>query len=216
AEGPRRIALIGAGADQGWDVEAVRRFAGRAVRTAEGRELTQLSIVLPAGTLDAADAVQAAAEGALLAAWRFSELRREDVENEGAKADLRTIDLVIDPSQMAAAERGLAAGRAIAGGQNFARTLQSRPGNVATPTHLAEQAQAMARDVGLDVEVFGMERIRQERMHALLAVNQGSDEEARFIVLRHRGAGADDPWVALVGKGLTFDAGGISIKPAQG
>lgn len=61
-----------------------------------------------------------------------------------------------------------------------------------------------------------MERIREERMHALLAVNQGSAQEARFIVLRHRGGGTEGPWVALVGKGLTFDAGGISIKPALG
>jgi leucyl aminopeptidase len=215
-EGPRRVALIGAGPDKSWDVEAVRRFAGRAVRAAEARELSDVAIVLPAGALDTADAVQGAAEGALLAAWRFTELRRPDPEDDPARSEVRTIDLVVDPDDMEAAERGLAIGRAIARGQNFARTLQSRPGNLATPTHLAEQAQAMAREVGLDVEVFGMDRIRKERMHALLAVNQGSDEEARFIVLRHQGAGKKDPWVALVGKGLTFDAGGISIKPAQG
>jgi leucyl aminopeptidase len=215
AAGPRRVAFIGAGAADGWDAEAVRRFAGRAVRAAEAREIVTVSIVVPPGSLDPAVAAQCAAEGALLAAWRFAELRRPDPEEDG-RSEVTTVELVVAPAHKAASELGLAVGRAIATGQNFARTLQSRPGNIATPTHLAEQAQAMAKEVGLEVEVFGMDRIRKERMHALLAVNQGSDEEARFIVLRHQGAGKKAPWVALVGKGLTFDAGGISIKPAQG
>jgi leucyl aminopeptidase len=216
ADGPRRVAFIGVGSRDSWDAEAMRRYAGRAVRTAEDRELDRVAILVPSGALDPAVAAQAAAEGALLASWRFGELRRADPEEDGAKTEVATIELVVEPAHRQAAERGFAVGRAIAAGQNFARTLQSRPGNLATPTHLAEQAQTMAKEVGLEVEVFGMERIRKERMFALLAVNQGSDEEARFVVLRHHGAGKKDPWVALVGKGLTFDAGGISIKPAQG
>ena len=216
SDGPRRIAFVGVGSAEAWDAEAIRRFAGRAVRAAEARELDALAIVVEPGAVDPAIAAQAAAEGALLAAWRFAELRRPDPEDDGARTELATVELVVAAAHRDAAERGLAVGRAIATGQNFARTLQSRPGNVATPTHLADQARLMAEEVGLAVEVFGMDRIRRERMHALLAVNQGSDEEARFIVLRHQGAGASDPWVALVGKGLTFDAGGISIKPAQG
>lgn len=216
-EGPRRIAFIGVGSPDMWDAEAIRRFAGLAVRTAEARELDAVAVALHPGALDPATAAQAASEGAVLAAWRFGELRTQDPEEEGGpRAEVRGLDLVVDPAHREAAERGVAVGRASAAGQNLARTLQSRPGNLATPLHLAEQAEAMAREVGLEIEVFGMERIRSERMHALLAVNQGSEQEARFIVLRHAGARATDPWVALVGKGLTFDAGGISIKPAQG
>jgi leucyl aminopeptidase len=215
-KGPERIALIGVGAASAWDAEAVRRFAGRAVRAAEARELSSVSIQLPPGALDIEQAVEAATQGLVLAAWRFTELKTTK-EEEGAPVTQVTAGaILIDPAQRKAAGEGLRVGRAIATGQNFARTLQSRPGNVATPEHLGDQAQKMAKEVGLEVEVFDMARIRKERMHALLAVNQGSDLEPRFIVLRHRGGKPKAPFLALVGKGLTFDAGGISIKPAQG
>ena len=217
ADGPRRVALIGVGKSGAWDAEALRRFAARAVRCAEDHELEACTIVVPPGRLDVARAVQAAAEGALLATWRFEELRSTTLERDsGPRTRVSVVELATDPAHRSAAEAGLSAGRAMAAGQNFARTLQSRPGNVATPAHLGTEAEAMAREVGLEVQVFGMERIREERMHALLAVNQGSEQEARFIVLRHRGGEPHGPWVALVGKGLTFDAGGISIKPAHG
>ena len=215
-QGPRRIALIGGGPSARWDAEAVRRFAGRAVRAAESRELGSVTICLqPHGMVPAA-AAQAAAEGALLASWRFGELRSTHEEDETPQVPVSAVEVAVDTAEEPAAEEGLRVGRIVAGGQNFARTLQSRPGNIATPAHLGEQAEAMAREVGLEVEVFGPERVREERMHALLAVNQGSEQEPRFIVLRHRGAATKEPPIALVGKGLTFDAGGISIKPAQG
>ena len=215
-QGPRRIAFIGGGPPERWDAEAVRRFAGRAVRAAESRELESVTICLPPHGMAPAAAVQAAAEGALLAAWRFGELRSMHEEDEAPQVPVTAVEVAIDSDLRPATEEGLRIGRIVASAQNFGRTLQSRPGNIATPVHLGEQAEAMAREVGLEVEVFGVERIRRERMHALLAVNQGSEQEPRFIVLRHRGAAAGEPPVALVGKGLTFDAGGISIKPAQG
>ena len=216
-DGPRRIVFVGVGDVDRWDAEAVRRFAGRAVRAAEARELESLAILVQPVTLDPEVAAEAAAEGALLAAWRFGDFRGEEGEEDAEPTiQIGTVELVVESGHREAAERGLSAGRAIATGQNLARTLQSRPANLATPSHLAEQAEAMAREVGLEVEVFDVDRIRSERMHALSAVSQGSEQEPRFIVLRHRGAGGGDPWVALVGKGLTFDAGGISIKPAHG
>ena len=215
-QGPRRVAFIGVGPAEKWDAEAVRRFAGRAVRAAESRELGSLGIRLSPGAIDPAVAAQAATEGAMLAAWRFTELRSSADEEGAPVTQVSAAELVVEDAHQQGAQEGLRIGRAVATGQNFARTLQSRPGNVATPQHLGEQAESMAKAVGLEVDVFGLERIRQERMHALLAVNQGSDIEPRFIVLRHRGGRAGDAFVALVGKGLTFDTGGISIKPAQG
>ena len=215
SQGPRRVAFIGVGKRDGWDLETIRRFAGRAVRAAESRELSSVSIHVTPGDLDPAEAVQAATEGAVLASWRFSELSA-DPEGENAPAvPVEEIHVVLDGDDGEAAE-GVRAGRAVANGQNFARTLQDRPGNIATPEHLGAEAEAMADELGLEVEVFDKERIQKERMFALLSVNQGSDLEPRFIVLRHRGGKADEPFVAIVGKGLTFDAGGISIKPAQG
>ncbi|MSR35203.1 MAG: leucyl aminopeptidase [Gemmatimonadetes bacterium] len=216
SKGPRRIAFVGVGSASSWDAEAVRRFAGRAVRAAEARELTSLSLYLLPGELDAAAAVQAATEGLVLAAWRFTELKSSREEDGAPVTQVSAAEIVIDDAHKPGATEGIRVGRAVATGQNFARSLQDRPGNLATPEHLGDEAEAMAREVGLEVEVFDLARIKKERMHALLAVNQGSDIEPRFIVLRHRGGKAKQPFVALVGKGLTFDAGGISIKPAQG
>jgi leucyl aminopeptidase len=104
----------------------------------------------------------------------------------------------------------------VARAQNLARTLQSRPGNVATPSHLADEARRVAAACGLGVTVFDEDRLLREGMHAILAVSQGSDQEARLIVLEHKGGTEGEAPLVLVGKGLTFDAGGISIKPAPG
>jgi leucyl aminopeptidase len=94
--------------------------------------------------------------------------------------------------------------------------LQSRPGNLATPSLIAQEAERMAGAVGLEVTVFDEARMAAEGMHAILAVSQGSEQEARLVVLEHKGGKTGDPPLVLVGKGLSFDAGGISIKPAAG
>src|SRR5438034_385901 len=103
---------------------------------------------------------------------------------------------------------------AVAAGHRLTRQLQMLPGNVCTPSYLAERAKQLADQHGFKLTVFDRAKLQQEGMGALLAVAQGSDQEPRFIVLEYRGAG-DAPPVALVGKGVTFDSGGISIKPAQ-
>ncbi|RMH14963.1 MAG: leucyl aminopeptidase, partial [Gemmatimonadetes bacterium] len=148
-----------------------------------------------------------------LAAWRFTETRTV-VGDDDPPLDYRveTVELSVE-GDAEAAEAGLRVGRALADGANFARTLQFRPGNVATPSHLAEEARRMAEERGLEVRVLGPEEMRAENMHALLAVAQGSVEEPRLIVLEHRGGKDGERPLALVGKGLTFDAGGISLKP---
>ena len=214
-KGPRRVAFIGVGPRAAWDAEAVRRFAGRAVRAAESRELSAVSIHVQLGDLSPSVAAQSATEGGVLAAWRFTELQTSQDE-DAASTPVTAIDVIVAGAGGKPVAEAVRVGKAIADGQNFARTLQNRPGNIATPQHLGEQAKKMAKEVGLEVEVFDKKRIVKERMHALLAVNQGSDIEPRFIVLRHRGGKAKEKFVAIVGKGLTFDAGGISIKPAAG
>ena len=212
--GPARVVLLGLGKSAKVDAEAVRRMAGRAVRTAERLRLDAVAIALDPIDGVAREAVaQAAAEGAGLAAWRFMELKAEDEDDP--TVTVRAADLVgnADPDGYSS---GALTGAAIARGANLARTLQSRPGNVATPTHLADEAVRMAGSVGLDATVFDEERMLEEGMHALLSVSRGSEEEARFIILEHRGGADGDAPLVLVGKGLTFDAGGISLKPASG
>jgi leucyl aminopeptidase len=109
---------------------------------------------------------------------------------------------------------GQRVGDAVAAGQRLTRYLQMLPGNVCTPTYLAERAKQLADQYGFTLTVFDRAKLQQEGMGALLAVAQGSAQEPRLIVLEHRGGGDAAP-VALVGKGVTFDSGGISIKPAQ-
>jgi leucyl aminopeptidase len=133
-----------------------------------------------------------------------------------AHVDVVDFKVMVDPDDMDAGQAGVEAGGAVGRAANFARTLQSRPGNVATPSHLADEASRMAGSCGLEVTVLGPEELEAERMYALLAVAQGSDQEPRLIVLRHNGGSDGEAPLVLVGKGLTFDAGGISIKPASG
>jgi len=212
ASGPRRVVLLGVGKAADFDAEQVRRYAARAVRAAERLGLTAVSVWTDGlGTTSGAPLTQAAAEGAVLAAWRFVELKKPQDEPhvQVERADL----FGEDGAELA---EGARVGAVIAEAQNLARTLQSRPGNLATPSHLAAEARRVAEAHGLACTVFDEARMKKEGMHAILAVSRGSEEEARLIVLEHRGGAEGEAPLVLVGKGLTFDAGGISIKPAPG
>ena len=215
--GPRRVAFIGMGrGSEALDAESVRRFAGAAVRLAESLRVHDLSLLVPQGSsLDGAAAHQAAAEGVVLAAWRFRELKTGVGEIE-PPAQVTRATLVPVGGESSAEAEAMERGRILAEAENLARLLQSRPGNHATPTLLAETAAEWARTYGLEIDVLGPDRLREERMGALLAVSQGSAQEPRLIVLHHRGGAEGDAPLVLVGKGLTFDAGGISLKPPKG
>lgn len=213
--GPERVVLLGLGQADEVDAEAVRRMAGRAVRAAESLRLERVAVRLPEGVRDGAVAgAQAVAEGGTLAAWRFTELKGARDEDE-PPTQVGELDLfgAGDAGELAEAAR---VGAVIGEGANFARTLQARPGNVATPTHLADEARRVAEASGMDITVFDEAAMEESGMHAILTVSSGSREEARLIVLEHHGGGGDDPPLVLVGKGLTFDAGGISLKPPKG
>ena len=230
--GPERVLFIGVGSSGALTPEKLRAAAGRAVRAAEGLRVRSLGLGL--GFMDpetvGASGIQATAEGLVLASWRFDELRASagtgnvgddgngDVDTgadgEGPAPLVESAVVVAAPSSWL--ERGVRIGHAFATGENRARTLQAKPGNVATPSHLAAEARRIADDAGLAVEVLGPDGMKAEGMEALLSVSRGSDEEPRLIVLRHRGGAPEEAPLVLVGKGLTFDAGGISIKPAKG
>ncbi len=222
-DGPRRAVVLGGGDADEADGELLRRLAGRAVRAAESRRLTGVTFVIPGPErltdgLTEDRAVQAAAEGLGLAAWDFRELKATPEDLGAAPPPLVEegwIHLSGDQSTDLGPDAVAAAGAVVAG-QNLARDLQWRPGNVATPEHLAGVARQLAADHGLVVRILGPAEMEEEGMGALLSVAKGSDEEPRLIVLEYRGGSEDEAPLALVGKGLTFDAGGISIKPAKG
>lgn len=210
--GPERVVLLGLGKGEP-SPEDARRMAGRAARVAERIGAASLSVWFDVEGVEASAAAQAAAEGAVLAVWTFRELKAPG--EDGRPAPVSALDL-FGTGDADALGRAAAAGAVIAEAQNFARTLQSRPGNVATPTHIADEAVRMAEETGLDVTVFDEDALREAGMHAILAVSRGSEEEARLIILEHHGGAEGDAPLVLVGKGLSFDAGGISLKPPSG
>ncbi len=210
-----RVLVIGLGSRAAFTEERMRRAAGQAVRAAERCRQASLTLVVPTAGRRAGDLARAAVEGACMAAWSFRELKAAPAEGK-EETQLTRLDVWAPGGKRSDLNRQLREGRASAEGANFARTLQTRPANLATPTHLAEQASAMAEEVGLEVEIFDRKALRKLGMHALLSVSHGSAEEPRLIVLRHQGGREGTPPLALVGKGVTFDTGGISLKPASG
>ena len=208
----QRILLVGVGKAGEITRSSVRRAAAIAARRARGLGTKSFALAIAKearGGLGAAELAQVVIEGAAQGGWQFMELKKQP---EDPKPELESVELVIDASDKDEAEAGRRVGDAIAAGYLYTRNLQMQPGNVATPTYLAEQARKMATTHGFSVTILDKAQIKKEGMGALLAVAQGSAEEPRFIVLEYQG-GSGAP-VVLVGKGVTFDSGGISIKPA--
>jgi leucyl aminopeptidase len=209
----QRVLLIGLGKADDVDRNAVRR--GAAVAAKRARAITaRLAIAVPpearAG-VGPGDLGQVVVEGTAQGAWTFMEMKQAGDEK---KTELGAVDIVVEPAIEAEVEAGRRVGEAVAAGHELARYLQMLPGNVCTPTYLAERATALANTHGFTITVLDRAAMEREGMGALLAVAQGTEQEPRFIVLEYRPAGAQSP-VTLVGKGVTFDSGGISIKPAQ-
>jgi leucyl aminopeptidase len=208
-----RIALIGAGKAAEFSTERLRRVATAVALAARQRHIMRLAFV-NRGTLDAAAAVQAIAEGLGLAAFSV------DAYKTGERTPPPEQMLIVGSPDMGDAgrlDRAAERGRVLAESCNLARELCNEPSNVLTPTVFAERAAAIARDAGVGVEILDEHDIARLHMGLLLGVAKGSAEPPRMIVMRHQPAGAPaSPVLGLVGKGITFDTGGISIKPSEG
>jgi leucyl aminopeptidase len=207
-----RVLLLGMGKTDEISRTAVRRAASVAAKRARALGVPRAAFHLAAEAfagLAPADAGQAIAEGLAQGAWQYSEMKRPPEEKKPA---LEGID-VLAPGAPEAFAAGHRVGAAIGAGQTVARGIQVLPGNVCTPSYVARTAEEIAARHGFGVTVLDKAAIMREGMGALMAVAQGSAEEPRFIALEYKGA-AGAP-VVLVGKGVTFDTGGISIKPAQ-
>ena len=210
----QRVALVGMGKAEDVNRASVRRAAAVAARRARGLGTGALAFAVPAefrGVATAADVGQVAVEGAEQGAWAFDELKSGNGDEK--KAPVTVLAVVADAGEEPEVRRGVDIGTAIGAGHVLARRLQFLPPNQCTPVYLAETAVALGKTHGFAVTVLDKAGIEAEGMGALLAVNQGSATEPRFIVLEYKGAKDAAP-VALVGKGITFDTGGISIKPA--
>ena len=209
-----RVLVAGLGKQDKFTLDKVRSVAAGAARQLRRRRCeTIATITHGAGIagLDPEACAQAIAEGTILGLYRFGRHKKpkdDDVE-------VRELVLVeFDETRLEALRRGVERGVTLAEAANFARDLANEPSNVLTPTELAERARALAEETGLQCEVYDQSWMEEQRMGALLGVAKGSDQPPKFIVLRYQGGGSTH--LALVGKGITFDTGGISIKPAAG
>jgi leucyl aminopeptidase len=206
------LALAGADPVDEDATEGLRRAVGGGLRAARAAGAKGVTVLLPAakGARLGRDA-QAAAEGAILGLYRF-----EGHKSKPSEKAVGAVTLLAPSGGARAAERGAEVGRIVAEATALARDLGNEPGNRATPAYLAETARRIAEEEGLEVTVLEVADMQSLGMGSLLGVAKGSAEPAKLIVLRYEPArsSAGTATVALVGKGLTFDSGGISIKPA--
>jgi leucyl aminopeptidase len=206
--GDARWIVVGLGARQDFDHERARVAA--AVVAARARELSASTLCWHTPDEDAATP-GALVEGTILRDYRYE--RNKSERPEGEDAPPRALERLVIAGPSVDAE-AVAAAAVVADAVNGARDLQNRPANDLTPTALADHARSLAEEIdGLSVEVEGREQIVGRGMGAFAAVAQGSEQEPALITLRYEGPGADGPVLGFVGKAVTFDSGGISLKP---
>jgi leucyl aminopeptidase len=214
----KRLLIIGIGKNAKATVHAVRNAAGTAVRYTKPRGIRELTLTLPEApaetgvTLAATASARAAVEGAFVGNFDADTYRSERKDVSVQSFTLAAPAGADQSAIRAAFNEGVIIGES----QNFTRTLVNEPGNKLTPTVLGERAAQMASEVGLKSEVYSTEKLHELKMGAFWSVSQGSAEPPALIVLKYEPEGVTEgPVLGLVGKGITFDTGGISIKPAD-
>jgi len=206
----KRLLLVGGGKSKSFSIPDLRKLAGAAVRALKPRSLRSLAFVVPEG-VSATDGVRAILEGAFV-----GNFDPDTYKSDRKDQTVQSLTVVASGDQ-AALQQTMDQARIVAESQNFTRELVNEPSNRMTPTILANRARDMAKETGLKFEVYGADKIKELKMGAFWGVAQGSDEPPALIVMRYEPAGAPEkPVLGLVGKGITFDTGGISIKPADG
>ena len=209
-----RLVLVGSGKESNYDSASIRSILMRAVVKTRTSSLKTLAVYRRSFE-KAPVAAQAALEGMILGSWnntlhktvrrRVSQLEKVLLVFDGQPLDDSFLRDVEHRAEV------------MASATNLARAWADEPGNIVSPSQLAERARELAQRSGLEIEIWDEQRMEKEGMNSILAVARGSDEPARLIILRHWGASdSESPPGVLVGKGVTFDSGGLSIKPAQG
>ncbi len=220
-----RILLLGLGDEKALDATALRAAAGSALRAARRHKANALAILSPAGRrVRAAAAGQALAEGVVLGAYRFDRHQtsdEKDASKKKAQGEIKTALLFEKGADARNARGGAKVGVILAESQNLARDLSNEPPNILPPVALAKAAKDMSQDVGLKVRILEPKELEKLGMGAMLAVGQGSVNPARLIVMEHNAppkratkGTRKRKTICLVGKGVCFDSGGLSLKPS--
>ena len=212
----KRVVVAGLGKSEDFDANSAREVHAGVARFIRARGVNGYATVLHGagvGGLDTADAAQAAAEGLALGLYSFDKYK--------SNSDSKSIDAVniveFDDAKLEAVESGIERGKAIAEAVNMAREMGNEPANVMTPTRMAEIALEVTRGTGMSLTVLDRSEIEELGMGSFAGVAQGTEEPPKFIVIRHDGD-PDNPQnnLGLLGKGITFDSGGLDIKSAAG
>jgi leucyl aminopeptidase len=211
-----RVLLVGLGQEGQITDEKVRRAAGQAMNTVTEKKFGQLAFALPSQRKEREHTApfQALAEGLLLASYRYDLFLGEETKN-ARKLPKAVILIITEEQDKKSCEAAVENARKISQAVMLTRDLVNAPGNIKSPDYLAEQAQFAAEKSTLICKILGPKELTEEGCGALLGVAQGSAREPRLIILEHKGGHKDEAPVALVGKGVTFDSGGISLKPGE-
>jgi len=214
--GAERVLLVGLGKTRELDREKLRAGSATAVRRAKEIGVKTFTFVIPGigrRDLPMDEKAWAVVEGALLSGYQLTEYKTEDRDKIKEISEVRF--LVEKRQDLAAAQRGAKKAETISEAVNWTRTLANYPGNKATPTFLAQEARKLAKEEGLSCRILEKAEMEKLGMGTLLAVAQGSQQPPKFIILEHKPSGRIRGTYAVVGKGITFDSGGISIKPSK-
>jgi leucyl aminopeptidase len=209
------VAIVGLGKRSELSTNKVRISVAEACRWLRSREISTIATV-PQGTginkISPAAAAQAIAEGALLGTYTF---RKHMTKKEDKLGEIKQLSIVSADGSKSQLEEGASKGRIISEATNLARDMANEPANFMTPTDMAEKATELAKKYGLEINVFDLEQMKALGMGGMRGVSRGSRQPPKFIVMNYKGSAAKEPDIALVGKGITFDSGGISIKPSE-
>ena len=215
---PSRVVVVGLGPADKFDAQVVREVSGDVVRYLRQKGINRAVTIAHGagiGGLDPKDSGQAVAEGTLLGLYRFGSYLSDQGDKPVDFEELTIVDR--DPDRTDAIGKGVAAGQVAAEGAMLVRDMVNEPANAMTPTHMAEVARRVAESDGLSLNVLEASQMRELGMGALLGVAQGSDQPPKLIILSYDGDPDDrENNLGLVGKGITFDTGGISLKQAGG
>lgn len=216
-----RVAVVGLGKREKIKLDRARRAAADGVKALRKLGAKNVALTIVSDGLASADAAQATAEGVVMGLFRFQKYYTEAADtlwDDDFRNEIESVTILVeDAAQLETARAAVERGRILGEANNFARVLANEPGNHLTPLHLAEHAREMSAANGLEFYVIDETRAREMGMGAFLGVAQGSHNPPAMIVMRYWGNPTDKAQgIGLIGKGITFDSGGISLKPADG
>jgi leucyl aminopeptidase len=207
-----RLLFVGSGSRQDFSFEIACQVAATAARFVSKTNAREIAFLMR-GDLPPERRAQACVEGALLGIFETSKYK---TMNRSRPALDSIVILTNNPNEEGKLRQGASRGQLYAESTNYARHLVNEPSNILTPRRFAGEAAALAKELDMDIDVLGIDRMKEIGLNAILGVARGSDEPPQLFVLRYNGGNQKTPTVALVGKGLTFDAGGISLKEPEG